>query len=220
MKQQVLVVGLGRFGSSVARELHLLGHEVMAVDSSERMVNDIAPHVTHALQLDASDEGALRAAGAGDFPHAIVSISSAIDASIFAVMALQNLGVRNIIAKAANDLHASILERVGASRVVLPEREMGERVAHTFAISSVIDYLDLGPRFGIAKVHPPTDWIGRSLGQLDLPATMKLTPIAIGRADKVIVNPHSSEVVGKDDVVVLVGPDERLEQVRERSTER
>ena len=217
MKQQVLVVGLGRFGSSVARELHLLGHEVMAVDTSERMVNDIAPHVTHALQLDASDEGALRAAGASDFPHAIVSISSAVDASIFAVMALKNLGVRNVIAKAANDLHASILERVGASRVVLPERETGVRVAHTLAISSVIDFLDLGPRFGIAKVRPPVDWVGRSLAQLELPATMKLTLIAIGRAERVIVNPHPSEVVGKDDVVVLIGPDERLEQIRERA---
>ena len=132
-------------------------------------------------------------------------------------MALKNLGVRNVIAKAANDLHASILERVGASRVVLPERETGVRVAHTLAISSVIDYLDLGPRFGIAKVRPPVDWVGRSLAQLELPATMKLTLIAIGRAERVIVNPHPSEVVGKDDVVVLIGPDERLEQIRERA---
>jgi trk system potassium uptake protein TrkA len=184
MKQQILVVGLGRFGSAVARELHELGHEVMAVDSSERMVNDIAPHVTHALQLDASDEAALRAAGAGEFPHAIVSISSATDASIFAVMALKNLGVPNVIAKAANALHASILERVGASRVVLPEREMGERVAHTFAIPSVIDYLDLGPRFGIAKVRPPADWVGRTLAQLELPTSMKLTPIALIRGTR------------------------------------
>lgn len=214
MKQQVMVVGLGRFGSAVARELHQLGHEVMAIDSEERMVNEIAPHVTHAIQLDAADEQALKAAGAGEFEHAIVSISSALDASIFAVMALKNLGVRNVIAKAANQLHGSILERVGADRVVLPEREMGERVAHTFAIPSVIDYLDLGPRFGIAKVRPPTAWVGRTLGQLELPSTMKLTPIAIGRGDKVTVNPHSSEVVGEHDVLVLVGLDERLEQVR------
>ena len=215
MKQQILVVGLGRFGSAVARELHELGHEVMAVDSSERMVNDIAPHVTHALQLDASDEAALRAAGAGEFPHAIVSISSATDASIFAVMALKNLGVPNVIAKAANALHASILERVGASRVVLPEREMGERVAHTFAIPSVIDYLDLGPRFGIAKVRPPADWVGRTLAQLELPTSMKLTPIALIRGDKVTLNAHASEVVAATDVIVLAGLDERLEQVRD-----
>lgn len=214
MQQQVLVVGLGRFGSAVARELHRLGHEVLAIDSEERLVNEIAPHVTHALQLDAADEGALRAAGAGDFSHAIVSISSALDASIFAVMALKNLGVGNVIAKAASPLHGSILERVGADRVVLPEREMGERVAHTFAIPTVIDYLDLGPRFGIAKVRPPASWVGRTLGQLELPTSLKLTPVAIGRGDKVTVNPHASEVVGADDVLVLAGLDERLEQVR------
>ena len=104
MKQQILVVGLGRFGSSVARELHALGHEVMAVDTSERLVNEIAPFVTHALQLDASDERALRAAGAGEFPHAIVSISSATEASIFAVMALKNLGVANVIASSGYGL--------------------------------------------------------------------------------------------------------------------
>jgi trk system potassium uptake protein TrkA len=214
MQQQVLVVGLGRFGSAVARELHRLGHEVLAVDSEERPVNEIAPHVTHALQLDAADEVALRAAGAAEFGHAIVSISSALDASIFAVMALKNLGVANVIAKAANPLHGSILERVGADRVVLPEREMGERVAHTFAIPSVVDYLDLGPRFGIAKVRPPASWVGRTLGQLELPTSMKLTPVAIGRGDKVTVNPHSTEVIGADDVLVLAGLDERLEQVR------
>jgi trk system potassium uptake protein len=96
---------------------------------------------------------------------------------------------------------------------VLPEREMGERVAHTFAIPSVVDYLDLGPRFGIAKVRPPAAWVGRTLGQLELPTSMKLTPIAIGRGDKVTVNPHSTEVIGADDVLVLAGLDERLEQV-------
>jgi trk system potassium uptake protein TrkA len=218
MKQQILVIGLGRFGASVARELDALGHEVMAVDSSERIVNGIAPHVTHALQLDASDEGALRAAGAGEFPHAIVSISSATDASIFAVMALKNLGVPNVIAKAANNLHAAILERVGASRVVLPEREAGEQLAHTFAIPHVIDYLDLGPRFGIAKVRPPAGWAGRTLAQLDLPLAMKLTPIALVRGEKVTVNPHGSEVVGETDTIVLVGLDERLEQVRDEPT--
>jgi trk system potassium uptake protein len=215
MKQQVLVIGLGRFGSAVARELHALGHEVMAVDSSERVVNDIAPDVTHAVQLDAADENALRAAGAGDFDHAIVSISSSLDASIVAVMALKNLGVRNVVAKAASPLHASILERIGASRVVQPEREIGERLAHTFSIASVTDYLDVAPRFGIAKVRPPQSFVNRTIGDLALPATMKLTPIALCRDDKVIVNPHPSETVRATDQLILIGLDERLEQVRD-----
>lgn len=215
MKQQVLVVGLGRFGSAVARELHALGHEVMAVDMSERIVNDIAPEVTHAIQVDASDEHALRAAGAGDFDHAIVSISGHMEASIFAVMALKNLGVRNVVAKAANPLHASILERIGADRVVQPEREMGIRVAHTFGIPSVLDYIDVAPRFGIAKVSPPRSFVGRTLEDLALPSSMKLTPIALCRGDRVIVNPHPSETVQEADQLILVGLDEQLEKVRE-----
>ena len=127
MKYQVLVIGLGRFGTAAARELMDLGQEVLAIDSDEDKVNEIAPDVTHAVQLDASDEDALRAAGAGDFEHAIVAISSSAEASIFATMALKNLGVGNVIAKAGTTLHGSILERVGADRVVYPEREMGTR---------------------------------------------------------------------------------------------
>jgi trk system potassium uptake protein len=215
MKQQVLVIGLGRFGSAVARELHALGHEVMAIDASERIVNEVAPSVTHAVQLDAADENALRAAGAADFEHAVVSISSALEASIFAVMALRNLGVRNIIAKAASPLHASILERVGANRVIQPEAEIGERVAHTFNISSVVDYLDVAPRFGIAKVRPPRSFIDRTFADLALPTTLKLTPIALRRGDKVIVNPHPSETVLETDELILIGLDERLEQVQD-----
>src|SRR5688500_2190852 len=121
MKQSVLVIGLGRFGTSAARELMRLGHDVLAVDRDEQPVNDIAPNVTHAVQADASDVDALKAIGAGDFDHAIVSISSAAEPSIFATMALKQLGVRNVVAKAGSALHGSILERVGADRVVFPE---------------------------------------------------------------------------------------------------
>jgi trk system potassium uptake protein len=215
MKQQVLVIGLGRFGSAAARELHVLGHEVMAVDSSERIVNEIAADVTYAVQLDASDEHALRAAGAGDFDHAIVSISTSIEASIFAVMALKNLGVRNVIAKASSPLHASILERIGADRVIQPERETGQRTAHAFSIPNVLDYLDVAPRFGIAKVRPPVSFIGRTIGELALPAKMKLTPVALCRDDRVIVNPHPSETVRETDELILIGLDERLDEIRD-----
>ena len=168
MKTSVLVIGLGRFGASAARELMRLGHEVLAVDSNESIVNEIAPEVTHAVQLDAADEGALRAIGAAEFDHAIVAISSGVEASIFATMALKKLGVGNVVAKAGSELHGAILERVGADRVVFAEREMGQRVAHSFAVRQVVDYLDVAPRVGIVKVRPPEAWVGRSLKDLDL----------------------------------------------------
>lgn len=215
MRHQVMVIGLGRFGHAVALELSKLGHEVLAIDRDERAVNEIAPIVTHALELDATDAVALRAAGAADFRFAVVAISGHPEASIFATMALKNLGVGTVIAKAANSLHGEILERVGATRVVYPEREIGQRVAHMFSVPEVVDYLDVGPRFGIQKVRPPAKWVGRSLGDLALPTRLKLTPIAVRRGENVTVNPHHSHVVEANDELILVGLDERLEHIGE-----
>ncbi len=213
MKTSILVIGLGRFGTAAARELERLGHEVLAVDRDEAAVNDIAPDVTHATQLDASDEAALRSIGAGDFETAIVAISSASEASIFATMALKNLGVRHVIAKAANTLHGSILERVGADRVVYPEREMGTRVAHSLAIPGVVDYLDVAPRFGIVKVRPPAAFVGQTLTELNLPARLGLSPIALRRGTDVTVNPHGSVVIAAGDELILIGLDEQMERL-------
>jgi len=211
MKHSVLVIGLGRFGSSAARELMRLGHEVLAIDSSEAMVNDLAPEVTQAMQLDAADEAALRAVGAAEFDHAIVAISSNIEASIFATMALKNIGIDNVIAKAANHLHGAILDRAGANRVVYPEREMGLRVAHSFSVKNVSDYLDVAPRFGIVKVRPPESFIGKTFRELDLANRLRLTPIALRRGDDVTVNPHRDDVIKAGDELILIGMDDRLE---------
>lgn len=211
MKSSVLVVGLGRFGAAAARELERLGNEVLAVDRSEAVVNDIAPDVTHAIQLDANDEDALRSVGAAEFDYAIVAISSAMEASIFATMALKNLGVSHVIAKAATELHGAILERVGADRVVYPEREMGTRVAHSIGISNVIDYLDVAPRFGIVKVTPPESLVGKSLKELDLPGRLQISPIVLRRGSEVTFNPHRDMVLAADDELILMGSDDKLE---------
>ena len=210
----VMVIGLGRFGSALARELERLGHEVMAVDRNEQRVNDIAPDVTHALQLDASEEDALRAAGAADFNTAIVAISSDAEPSIFATMVLKRLGVRTVIAKAGSILHGEILARVGADRVVFPERETGLRLAHSFNVTNVIDYLDVAPNFGIEKIRPPKSFIGKTLGELDLKGRLGLTPIALRRAQQVFVNPAREERVADGDELILIGRDEKLDQLR------
>lgn len=211
MKHSVVVIGLGRFGSAAARELMALGHEVLAIDDSEAKVNEIAPAVTHAVQLDASDERALRDAGVGEFEHAIIAISSNMEASIFATMALKDLGVRNVIAKAATQLHGRILERVGASRVVYPEREAGARVGHSFSIPHVLDYIDVAPRFGIVRIEPPSAFVGRTLAELDIPGQLSLTPIALRRGNNVTVNPHRDERIAATDELILIGLDAKLE---------
>lgn len=213
MKSSILVIGLGRFGTAAALELERIGHEVLAIDSSETAVNDIAPDVTHAVQLDASDEDALRSVGAGEFEFAIVAISGATEASIFATMALKNLGVGHVIAKAATALHGAILERVGADRVVYPEREMGQRAAHSLAIPGVIDYLDVAPRVGIVKVKPPASFVGRTLKDLDLPGRLQVSPIVLRRGSEVTFNPHRDVVIAADDELILMGSDDRLERI-------
>jgi trk system potassium uptake protein len=212
--QQVMVIGLGRFGSAVARELEHLGHQVLAVDIDEQTVNEAASSVTHALQLNASDEDALRSAGAAEFRHAIVAVSSDTESSIFAAMALKRLGVPNVIAKAGSRLHGEILSRVGVDRVVYPEAEIGQRLAHTFSVPNVIDYLDVAPLFGIEKIRPPKSFIGRTLADLDLKGRLGLTPIALRRGAQVFVNPAREETVNEGDELILIGRDEKLDQLR------
>jgi trk system potassium uptake protein TrkA len=213
-REQVVVIGLGRFGSALARELERLGHEVLAIDRDEQRVNDIAPDVTHSLELDAADEDALRGAGAGDFGTAIVAISSDAEPSIFATMVLKRLGVQNVIAKAGSLLHGEILARVGADRVVFPERETGLRLAHSFNVPNVIDYLDVAPGFGIERIRPPKSFVGRTLGELDLKGRLGLTPVAVRRGQQVVVNPTREERISEGDELILVGRDDKLDQLR------
>jgi trk system potassium uptake protein len=212
--QQVVVIGLGRFGSAVARELERLGHEVLAIDRSEQRVNDIAPDVTHALQLDAADEDALRSAGAAEFGTGVVAISSETEPSIFAVMVLKRLGVANVIAKAGSQLHGEILARVGADRVVFPERETGLRLAHSFNVPNVIDYLDVAPSFGIENIRPPRAFVGKTLGELELKTRLGLTPVALRRGKQVFVNPARDERIADGDELILIGRDDKLDQLR------
>ena len=209
MKQSVLVIGLGRFGMAAARELMAIGHEVLAVDRDEALVNDIAPDVTSAVQADASDTEALEALGAADFAHAIVAISGDAQSSIFATMALRNLGVANVVAKAGTSLHGSILERVGATRVVYPELEMGARIAHAFASRHVLDYLDIAPGFGIVRFAVPDPWAAQTLDQLDLPGR-GLTLVALRQGDRLVVSPAGGTPVAAGDELVLIGADEKL----------
>ena len=210
MGQQVIVVGLGRFGSAAARELQALGHEVLAVDANEAAVNDIAPDVTHAVQANATDEETLRSLGAAQFQTAIVAMSTDTEASIFATMVLKRLGVPTVIAKARDELHGAILERIGADRVVYPEREAGADVAHTMRIPEALDYIDLGPGFGVAKIVVPGTLVGRNLRELELGTRVKATAIALRRGNAVTVNPHRDETLRAGDQLVVIGQDEEL----------
>jgi trk system potassium uptake protein len=217
-RRQVAVLGLGRFGSTVARELARLGHEVLAVDASEKVAQDLANEVTHAAEADITDPEALSALGLGDFDTVIVGVSSDLEVSVLATALLRRLGVKQIVAKAANELHGSILEEVGASRVVYPERETGFRLAHSFAAPGVGDYLDVAPGYGVARTAVGGSWVGKSIGELDLQESCGVTAVLVSRGGDVIVGPPASEILRPGDVLIVAGLDDDLERLPSTTT--
>lgn len=216
MKKQVVVVGLGRFGTSVARTLFEMGNDVLALDRDEKAIQNVLPHVTHAVQVDATDELALRELGIADFDIAVIGMGRETESSIMTTMLLKKLGIPNIIARATNDLHASILQRIGADRVVYPEHETGIRVARRLAQPSVVDYLEIANNCGISKLIPPEHFVGQTLADLDLGAKGKygISVLAIKRGDDLIITPDRFDKVQPDDVLILAGTDEQLEKLR------
>lgn len=213
MAQQVMVLGLGRFGTAVAQELERLGHEVLAVDSDSRAVEEIAPFVTEAICADATDQDTLRDLGAQDFDAAVVGMSTDERASILITVLLKRVGVRFVLAKAHNHLHGDILNMVGADRVVFPELETGTRVAHSFSMPMVVDYFQIAPGYGLEKITA-VSLSGKTLRELDLRGRYGVTPVFLRRGDKVTVNPHTEERLQEGDELTVAGPDEQLERLR------
>lgn len=213
-KKQVVVVGLGRFGSSLARTLVERGHEVLGLDSDMKRVEEVAEFATQAAQIDATDEEALREMGVRNFDVGVVAIGDDVKSSILVTLLLKRIGVKTVICKAQDELHGEILEKVGADRVVYPERDTGIRVAHAITATSLVDYLEVMPGFGIAKMVVPQSFAGKELGQLDLKGTFGITTLILRRGNDLIVNPSRSEVLERGDELVVAGRDEKLEALR------
>jgi trk system potassium uptake protein len=218
-RKQFGVIGLGRFGSAMAMTLTELGHDVIGVDGDESRVQQLADVITHALQIDATDEKALRAAGIQDVDVAVVSIGENIESSLLVVMQLRDLGIGTIVAKAVTPLHGRILEKLGVSRVIFPEREMAIRIAHSLVLPNVIDYIELSRDFSIVEVPAPASFVGRTLKQLELRPRLGLTLIAIKRhsddSGAVVTNiaPAADETIRPGDILALLGGNEKLNQL-------
>jgi trk system potassium uptake protein TrkA len=214
-RKQFAVIGLGRFGSAMAATLSELGHEVVGVDGDEERVRQLADVTTQAIQLDATDERALRAAGIDGVDVAVVSIGENIESSLLVVMLLKELGIATIVAKAVTPLHGRILEKLGVSRVIFPEREMAIRIAHSLVMSNVIDYIELSKEFSIVELPTPVSFVGKSLKQLELRPKHGLTLIAIKRPSPTggvvtTVTPGADEVIHAGDVLTVIGSSDRL----------
>jgi trk system potassium uptake protein TrkA len=205
----------------MARTLTELGHDVIGVDGDEARVQQLADVISHALQLEATDEKALRAAGIQDVDVAVVSIGENIESSLLVVMQLRELGIGTIVAKAVTPLHGRILEKLGVSRVIFPEREMAIRIAHSLVMPNVLDYIELSRDFSIVEVPAPDTFVGRTLKQLELRPRLGLTLIAIKRRDgaggAIVTNiaPAADETIRAGDVLALLGSNERLNQLNQ-----
>jgi trk system potassium uptake protein TrkA len=208
----VLIVGLGRFGGSLANTLVGLGTEVLAVDTDLRLVQHHSGVLSHVVQADASDPVALRQIGAHEFDTAIVAIGSGVEASVLVTAALIDCGIERVWAKAISDPHARILERVGAHRVFRPEHEMGARVAHMVS-GTILEYIALDEGFVLAEVIAPSSLVGRSLGDIGLRAAHRVTVVCVKHPGSSFTYAEASTVVQPGDLLVLSGAPADVEDV-------
>ena len=218
-RRSFAVIGLGRFGAAMATTLAGLGHDVIGIDGAEDKVRGLADLVSLSMQLDATDERALRAAGIKDVDVAVVSIGENIEASLLVVTLLRELGIKNIVAKAVTSLHGRILEKLGVTRVVFPEREMAVRIAHSLVVPNVLDYIELSSEYSIVEVPAPAEFVGKTLREIGLRSRFGLTTIAMkhksrtGERDVTNIAPGPDDVVQAGDVLSLLGSNERLGQL-------
>jgi len=222
MKKQFAVIGLGRFGFSVAKTLTKYGSEVIAIDRDEERVKKVAEFVSYAVQLDAMDEKALSSVGVQNVDTAIVSIGERIEASILVVMILKEMGIKNIIAKAATTLHGKVLENLGVLRIIYPERDMAVRVAQSLVRPSIVEQLELSEEYSIVELPTPTHLIGKTLKDSQLRGKYRVNLIAIKRkvtTEKGIVkkswnvNPVPTDVMEEGDILVLIGMNEDIDKL-------
>lgn len=213
--KQFVVVGLGRFGSSVARTLAENNFNVLAIDTNEERVQMIANEVTHAVEADATDEDALRTLGVRNFDVAVVSIGDNIHANILSTLILKELGVPYVVAKAQDALHGKVLSKVGADRVVYPERDMGVRIAHNLISSNVLDYIEFAPDYSIVEIITSPNMIGKTLAQLELRSKFGVNVMAIKRGKNLNITPGANDRILEGDVLIVMGKNEDLDKVKQ-----
>lgn len=219
MKKQFAVIGIGRFGSSVAKALYALGHDVLAVDKSQERIQEIADCVTHAVQADATDEETLKSLGIRNFDAVVVSIGDDIQSSILIALLCKELGVKFVIGKAQNDLHAKVLYKIGVDKVIFPERDMGVKIAHHLASTNILDYVELASDYSLVEITAIPEWIGKSLKQINMRVVYGLNIVAIKRGDDVLVSPKGEDVIYEGDVLVAIGRNDHIKMLEDKAEE-
>ncbi len=211
--KQFAVIGIGRFGESLIKELSRMGYDVLAIDVDEEKVGDAIEIATHAVQADAMDAQTLKALGIRNFDVVIVSIGGNVQANILTTIVLKELGVKRVIAKAQNALHGKVLEKIGADVVIYPERDMAIKLARSLVSHNFLEQISLSQDYGIIELFAPKVFLNKTLSEIGLRKRLRVTILAIRRGEDIIIAPSPEEKIFRGDVLVALGNNEGLEQI-------
>ncbi|AGL03398.1 potassium channel family protein [Desulfoscipio gibsoniae] len=208
--KQFAVIGLGRFGSSVAKTLSKMGYDVLGIDIDEEMVNSMAEDLTYTVKADTLDEQTLKSLGIRNFDVVVVAIGREIQASILVTVMLKEMGVKKVVAKAQTEIHGKVLERVGADKVVFPERDMGERIAKALVSKNILDQIVLSPEYSLVEMAVPPGFINKTLEKSGARQKYGISILAIRRGSDVIISPNASNIMLEGDILVVIGRNDKL----------
>ena len=211
--KQYLVIGCGRFGSSVAKKMCQLGNEVMVIDKDEDSINNIAELVTHTAIVDVTEERDLKSIGLGNFDVVIVAISSDIRASIMATVMAKEMGVPKVVCKAKDELQAKVLYKIGADKVVFPERDMGIRLAYNLASENILDQINLDPEYSIMEIVTPQNWVGKTIIELNLRAKYDITVLAVKTQSGLKVMPSPNYKMQETNILIIIGNTDKISDI-------
>lgn len=218
--RQFIVIGIGRFGYSVATCLYKSGYDVLAIDKDLEKIEEISNEVTHALALDATDEKALSSINIEDYDTAIIAIGGSIQESLLVTLLVKEAGVKEIICKGQGELHEKLLKKIGACKVIRPEKEMGIRLANKLKFKSLFDYIEIAKGSSIAEFTAPKEWINKTIGEIDIRAKHDVTLIGIKKNfnSEIDVNINANTVIDEEYLLVLVGRDDKLSKLQNKLT--
>ena len=214
MAKQIAVIGLGRFGKAVARELMELGHEVVGIEVSEKTAAALEQDIPDILILDSTSKQALQDADIKSFDTVVVAIGAGVEASILTTLLLKELGVKTVVAKAQDYYHEIILKRVGADRVVQPEEEMGTRLARSLSSPNMLDFIELAPGYSVVEIVASENMFGRTLAELDLRRKFGVNVLAIKHNDLINAVPKGEDTIRQGDILIIAGQDEKIDLLR------
>ena len=216
MKSYV-VIGLGRFGTELATRLYARGEEVMVIDTNDQLIDKIADKVTRAVAADARDLDVLTKLGVENFEHAVVAVGSDLASSALITMNLKTLNVPYILCKAHDDTYREILERLGADKVIIPEREVADKLALGMTQAGVMEYIELSQEFGIVEMEPIAEWVGKTIRELELRTRYGVNVIAVrGEGDAIKIPPDIDTPIPEDVVMVMLGKYEMFESLKKK----